>query len=306
MDNLLRIADITVEDVSQILGTAKRMKAKTLTQTVEGKTIALLFEKPSLRTRVSFEVAMNRLDGNTINLTPQEIGLNGRVPLEDIARVLDRYVDGIVLRTFEQETIDVMAKHTKAPVINALSDIEHPCQALADLLTITEYKKDLSKITIAFIGDGNNVSTSLALACSLVGASFRIACPTDYQLTENIVAQVNRNISLYGGAFEQLTDPTLAVEGADVIYTDVWVSMGQDEARDTRIKAFQGYQVTEKLIGHAKKDAIFMHDLPAHRGEEISENILDHPQSVVFDQAENRLHAQQAVLAMLLQAANKV
>lgn len=305
MDNLLRIADITAEDVFQILETAKKMKTGTITQTVEGKTIALLFEKPSLRTRVSFEVAMNRLDGNTINLTPQEIGLNGREPLEDIARVLDRYVDGIVLRTFAQETIDVMAQHTKTPVINALSDIEHPCQALADLLTITEYKKDLSTLTVAFIGDGNNVSTSLALACSLIGASFRIACPTDYKLPENIVAKVNTNISTYGGSFEQLIDPNSAVEGADVIYTDVWVSMGQDEARDARMKAFQGYQVTDKLISQAKKDAIFMHDLPAHRGEEIGENILDHPQSVVFDQAENRLHAQQAILAMLLQAANK-
>ena len=305
MDNLLRIADITAEDVFQILETAKKMKAGTITQTVEGKTIALLFEKPSLRTRVSFEVAMNRLDGNTINLTPQEIGLNGREPLEDIARVLDRYVDGIVLRTFAQETIDVMAQHTKTPVINALSDIEHPCQALADLLTITEHKKDLSTLTVAFIGDGNNVSTSLALACSLIGASFRIACPTDYKLPENIVAKVNTNISTYGGSFEQLIDPNSAVEGADVIYTDVWVSMGQDETRDARMKAFQGYQVTDNLISQAKKDAIFMHDLPAHRGEEIGENILDHPQSVVFDQAENRLHAQQAILAMLLQAANK-
>lgn len=305
MDNLLRIADITAEDIFQILETAKKMKAGTITQTVGGKTIALLFEKPSLRTRVSFEVAMNRLDGNTINLTPQEIGLNGREPLEDIARVLDRYVDGIVLRTFAQETIDVMAQHTKTPVINALSDIEHPCQALADLLTITEYKKDLSTLKVAFIGDGNNVSTSLALACSLIGASFRIACPTDYKLPENIVAKVNTNISTYGGSFEQLIDPNSAVEGADVIYTDVWVSMGQDETRDARMKAFQGYQVTDNLISQAKKDAIFMHDLPAHRGEEIGENILDHPQSVVFDQAENRLHAQQAILAMLLQAANK-
>jgi ornithine carbamoyltransferase len=305
MDNLLRIADITAKDISQILETARRMKGNEIRQTVEGKTIALLFEKPSLRTRVSFEVAMNKLGGYTINLTPQEIGLNGREPLEDIARVLDRYVDGIVLRTFAQETIDVMAQYTNSPVINALSDLEHPCQALADLLTISEYKEDLSKLTVAFIGDGNNVSTSLALACSLIGASFRIACPTDYQLPENIVANVSTNISNHGGSFEQLTDPRSAVQGADVIYTDVWVSMGQGETRDARLAAFQGYQVTENLIGQAKNDAIFMHDLPAHRGEEISEHILDHPQSVVFDQAENRLHVQQAILAILLQASDK-
>ena len=300
--DMLRMADLDAGNVQRVLETAISLKHGRTTYSLAGQTIALLFEKQSLRTRVSFDVAMNRLGGHTINLSPEEVGMGDREPIEDIARVLSRYANGIVLRTFSQDTIDQMARYATVPVINALSDSEHPCQALADILTILEHKERLRGLEIAYIGDGNNVASSLATACSLVGASFRIASPPGYALPSETVAGVNEMHKAHGGTFTQVENPEDAVQGADVVYTDVWVSMGQNAEREERLTAFQGYQVNSALMAQAKPDAIFMHDLPAHRGEEISHDMLDHPQSVVFDQAENRLHAQQALLALLLGA----
>jgi ornithine carbamoyltransferase len=267
---------------------------------LDGKTIAMLFEKPSLRTRVSFEVGMKQLGGTAIYLSQAEVGLGQREPVEDVARVLSRYVAAIVARTYAQKSLQDLADAADVPVVNALSDDEHPCQALADLLTIRERKGRLAGVAVAFIGDGNNVSASLALASGLTGVDFRIASPAGYSLPAGVVASARERARGSGGAIETLITPEEAVRGADVVYTDVWTSMGQESSRLERLEAFQGYQVDAELMALAKPDAIFMHDLPAHRGEEIDNAVIEGPQSVVFDQAENRLHAQKALLAAIM------
>jgi ornithine carbamoyltransferase len=267
---------------------------------LEGKTIAMLFEKPSLRTRVSFEVGMKQLGGTAIYLSQAEVGLGQREPVEDVARVLSRYVAGIVARTYAQKALEDLAAAADIPVVNALSDDEHPCQALADLLTIREKKGRLAGVRVAFIGDGNNVSASLALACGLAGADFVIASPDGYSLPPAIVAASRQRAHDSGGSIETLIEPEAAVKNADVVYTDVWTSMGQESTRRQRQEAFEPYQVNEELMALARPDASVMHDLPAHRGEEIVDAVIEGPQSVVFDQAENRLHAQKALLAALM------
>jgi ornithine carbamoyltransferase len=267
---------------------------------LEGKTIAMLFEKPSLRTRVSFEVGMKQLGGSAIYLSQAEVGLGQREPVEDVARVLSRYVSGIVARTYAQQSLVDLAAAADVPVVNALSDDEHPCQALADLLTIREKKGRLNNIRVAFIGDGNNVAASLALSAGLCGAEFVIASPEGYALPADIVDESRTWSKRTGGVIETVVSPEEAARDADVIYTDVWTSMGQESAYRQRLEAFNGYQVDEALLRLAKPDAIFMHDLPAHRGEEVAPSVIEGSQSVVFDQAENRLHAQKALLAVLL------
>ena len=267
---------------------------------LEGKTLALMFEKPSLRTRVSFEVAMQQLGGHTIYLSPSEVGLGKREPVSDVARVLSRYVDVIVARTFSHQTLEVLADYSSVPVINALSDSEHPCQALADLFTIYEKKGELSGLTLAFIGDGNNVAHSLLLAASLVGMNFRIASPAGYTVQDRILHLAQGYAVDNGAEIFCAEEPHLAVSGADVVYTDVWTSMGQETEAQERRRVFGSYQVNSELLSLAKKDAILMHPLPAHRGEEVAEGILDSLPSVVFDQAENRLHLQKALLAQML------
>jgi ornithine carbamoyltransferase len=267
---------------------------------LDGKTIAMLFEKPSLRTRVSFEVGMKQLGGSAIYLSQSEVGLGQREPVEDVARVLSRYVSAIVARTYAQQALQNLADAADVPVVNALSDDEHPCQALADLLTIREQKGHLAGISLAFIGDGNNVSASLALAAGLAGIDFRIASPDGYSLPQSVIAVARQRAGRSGGAIETVVAPEEAVKGADVVYTDVWTSMGQESSWRERNEAFQGYQVDAALMALAKPDAIFMHDLPAHRGEEIDTAVIEGPQSVVFDQAENRLHAQKALLAAIM------
>jgi len=291
MKDLVSIADLTAEDIHDLLKSAIELKRKGK-RLLEGRILALIFEKPSLRTRVSFDVAMKQLGGDAIYLSPAEVGLGQREPVADVARVLSRYVDGIVARTFAHESVVLLAKYATVPVINGLSDAEHPCQVLSDLLTIYEKKGTLDGLTVGYIGDANNVADSLLLACALLGINFRIASPKGYGPKSKILARA-KNILV-------TDDPREAARGADVVYTDVWTSMGQEAEAERRRAAFSGYQVNAGLLSLAKKDAIFMHPLPAHHGEEIAEGLLDAPQSVVFDQAENRLHMQKAILVRLI------
>ncbi len=298
--DLLSIRDISPDELEILIQTALSMKRDGSPPLLEGKTAALVFEKPSLRTRVSFEVGMKQLGGSAIYLSQAEVGLGQREPVEDVARVLSRYVSAIVARTYEQETLVSLAAAADVPVVNALSDDEHPCQALADLLTVREQKGKLAGVRIAYIGDGNNVSASLAMAAGLAGAEFVIASPPEYSLPATVLDEAHQWARRTGGGVETAASPEDAVRGADVVYTDVWTSMGQESERRQRLEAFQGYQVDAELMSLAKPDAIFMHDLPAHRGEEITHDVLEGPQSVVFQQAENRLHAQKALLAAIM------
>lgn len=298
--DFLSIADLNRKEIEYLLEQARRTKGKAMTSLLSGRTLALLFEKPSLRTRVSFEMAMHQLGGHSIYLSPDEVGLGKRESGADVARVLGRYVHGIAARTFSQETLRTLAKHSSVPVINALSDLEHPCQALADFLTIYEKKGKLPGLTLAFIGDGNNVANSLFLSACLVGTNFHAACPPGYEINEAILNQGKKRAARSGSEVLLTDDPHEAAEHADVIYTDVWVSMGQEEEVKERRRAFSRYQVDNKLLSLAKKDVLFMHPLPAHHGEEISAGLLDDPRSVVFDQAENKLHVVAALLMRLL------
>jgi len=298
--NLLSIAELGAGDIRHLIQRAIRSKQGDEDALLKGKVLALLFEKPSLRTRVSFEVGMLQMGGHAIYLSPNEVGLGKREQIPDIARALSRYVDGIMARTFSQQTIELLAQHAKVPVINGLSDREHPCQALGDLLTIYEKKGKLEGLKLAFIGDGNNVAQSLVLATSLVGMNFALASPPDYMLQSEVLQLAQRFAQKSGAHILMTLEPQEAVENADVVYTDVWTSMGQEAEADDRRRIFASYQVDTKLLTMAREDAIFMHPLPAHHGEEVAEGLLDHPQSVVFDQAENRLHIQKAILAELL------
>ncbi len=298
--DLLSVADLGGEDIRLLISDAIDMKAQGWLSILSGKTLAIMFEKPSLRTRVSFELAMRQLGGQTVYLSPAEVGLGERESVPDVARVLSRYVDAITARTFSHQTLESLASYASVPVINALSDLEHPCQALADLLTIHEKKNGLEGLTLAFVGDGNNVAHSLMLAASLVGMNFRIASPADYRVQDRILNLAQGYALASGVEIVCTEEPQVAVSGADVVYTDVWTSMGQEAEVDERRRVFSRYQVNNELLSLAGEDAILMHPLPAHRGEEVSEGILDSPQSVVFDQAENRLHIQKALLAMML------
>ena len=298
--DFLSIADLNADDIRSLISDAVDSKDKSWISLLERKILAIIFEKPSLRTRVSFEVAMRQLGGETIYLSPAEIGLGERESVPDVARVLSGYVDAIVARTFSHQTLEILANHSRVPVINALSDLEHPCQALADLLTIYEKKGELRGLTLAYVGDGNNVAHSLLLAASLTGMNFRIASPAGYVVQESILNLAQEYARVTGAKIFCTDKPQMAVDEADIVYTDVWTSMGQEaEARERR-RTFGNYRIDSQLLSLAKEDAILMHPLPAHRGEEVTENILDSPQSVVFDQAENRMHAQKALLAQML------
>ena len=296
MKDLISIADLSSKDIQGLIQSAVELKGKRIGTQLKGKTLAMIFEKPSLRTRVSFDVGMYELGGHSIYLSPAEIGLGKREPVEDVAAVLSRYVDGIMARTFSHDSIVQLAKHATVPVINGLSDEEHPCQILADLQTIYEKKGTLKGINVAYIGDANNCTNSLLLACSIMGMEFWIACPAGYSPSDAILVKARGN----KGQVMITDDPKIAVQDADVVYTDVWTSMGQEAESAKRRKDFAGYQVNSKLISAAKKDVIFMHPLPAHYGEEIAAGMLRKPQSVVFDQAENRLHMQKAILVKLM------
>jgi ornithine carbamoyltransferase len=298
--DLLSIADLNREDIKLLISRAVELKAEGWTNSLDGKVLALVFEKPSLRTRVSFEIAMLQLGGYTIYLSPAEVGLGGRESVPDVARVLSRYADAVAARTFSHKTLEVLAQHADVPVINALSDLEHPCQALADLLTIYEKKGELEGLALAYVGDGNNVAHSLMLSSTMAGMNFRIASPPGYRVRDDLL-ELARSYAMESGAEIMCTeDPRQAVREAKVIYTDVWTSMGQETESEKRRQVFTAYQVNDDLVSLAEEDAILMHPLPAHHGEEVAEGVLDTPQSVIFDQAENRMHLQKALLADML------
>ena len=267
---------------------------------LRGKTLGMIFQKPSLRTRVSFEMAMKHLGGGAIMLGPQEIGLGVRESIPDVARVLSSYVDGIMARVYDHADVVELAAHSSVPVINGLSDGYHPCQALGDMLTIQEHFGALDGLRLAFVGDGNNVAASVALACAHFGVSFSIATPEGYEMQRPVREQAFGIAGRNGSVLEMCTRPQLAVAEADVVYTDTWVSMGQEAEAAERASEFDAYQVNEELLSAAKPKAIVMHCLPAHRGDEITDAVMDGPQSRIFEQAENRLHAQKAILARLL------
>ncbi len=298
--DFLSISNLSGDEIRALIFDAAESKDRGWSTLLERKILAILFEKPSARTRVSFEVAMRQLGGQTIFVSPAEMGLGKREAVSDVARVFGRYVDAIAARTFSHATLETLAEYSGVPVINALSDREHPCQALADLLTIYEKKKELSGLTLAYVGDGNNVANSLLLVAALTGINCRLASPAGYTVQDDILRLAREYATESGADILCTEDPRSAVSGADVVYTDVWTSMGQEDEAPQRREVFSGYQVNRELMSLARQDAIFMHPLPAHRGEEISEDVLDSPQSVVFDQAENRLHAQKALLAYML------
>ncbi|MCS7220634.1 MAG: ornithine carbamoyltransferase [Anaerolineae bacterium] len=302
--HFLSMADLTPSEVWDLLLLAHELKREWQAggnrPLLKGKSLGMLFQKPSLRTRVSFEIGMIHLGGHALYLSPQEVGLGSRESVPDVARVLSRYVDGIVARVFEQAVVEQLAAHSRVPVINGLSDYSHPCQALADLFTIWEVKGRLDGIRLAYVGDSNNVARSLAFASALVGIHMVIASPPGYQLDRDTVARVEALAKLGGGSLQLTEDPLTAVADADVIYTDTWTSMGQEHEAERRRQVFPPYQVNAMLVARAKPDVIVMHCLPAHRGEEITDDVADGPHSVLFDQAENRLHAQKSLLVRLL------
>ena len=300
--DLLSMADLRLDELVRLLDRAAELKAafRALRRhrqvPLAGRTLAMLFEKPSLRTRVSFEAGMSQLGGHAIHLGPGDVGLGVRESVADVARNLDRWVDAIIIRTFGHATVVELAAEASIPVVNALTDREHPCQALADLLTLRERFGRLSGLSVAFIGDGNNVFHSLALAGGLVGLDVRIAHPDGYGPEPEVVGQARMLAEDTGGRIVVGKDPIEAVQGVDVVYTDTWTSMGQEAEVAERRQAFRGYTVDEALLHHARPDTLVMHCLPAHRGEEITSDVLDGPRSVVLDQAENRLHVQKAFL----------
>ena len=298
--DFLSVADLSAEGIHQLISSAVMMKAEGWNSKLSGKVLALLFEKPSLRHRVSFEVAMRQLGGQCIYLSPAEVGLGQRESIGDVARVLSGYVDCIAARTYSHRSLETLARYSRVPVINALSDLEHPCQALADLLTIYEKKEGLEGLTLAYIGDGNNVANSLVLGAALCGINFRIASPAGYALKDNILNIARAYAAASGSAVFLTQEPREAVAGADIVYTDVWTSMGQESEAEKRRRAFAGYQVNAALLSMAKADAIFMHDLPAHRGEEATDDVMDGAQSVVFEQSENKMHMLKALLTDML------
>lgn len=300
MKNLLSMTDLSLEDIYGILDLAEEIKEKRsqgkVTDHLRNKSLGMIFEKSSTRTRVSFEVGMNDLGGHAIYLNSNDIQIGRGETVEDTAKVLARYLNGITARVYSHETLVKLAENSTVPVINALSDKEHPCQVLADLLTIKEYKNRISDMKFVWVGDGNNVCNSLMLACAIVGMEMVVACPKGYEPAEEYVVRARE----LGGILEITNDPLKASENADILYTDVWVSMGDEDEEAQRLKDFEGFQINEELIDVSKPDVIVMHCLPAHRGLEISAGAIDGPHSVVFDQAENRLHAQKAVLLKLM------
>ena len=298
--SVLSVNNLSPAEIGEVLDRAVETKRRSDRRSSElaGKTALLIFQKPSLRTRVSFELAVTNLGGRALYLSPPEVGLGERESPEDVGGVAGRYCDLIICRTFDQSNLDRLAAASGVPVVNALSDWEHPCQALADVLTIREHGGTSGR-TLTYVGDGNNVVRSLAIAAAGEGMHVRVASPSAYELDEASVAEAAERAAGSGGSVSLLSDPVEAVDGADVVYTDTWTSMGQEVEAKQRLEAFTGYQVDARLVAQASRGASVMHCLPAHRGEEITDEVLDGPQSVVLDQAENRLHAQQALLAWL-------
>jgi ornithine carbamoyltransferase len=300
--DLVSTRDLGAQGVQAVLHLAELMKSRpsVFQRSLAGKQMVMFFEKPSLRTRLTFEAGMTSLGGAAMFVDQSQSRLDARETLSDIAHNLERWVDVIVLRTFAQETIEGMARYASVPVINALSDIEHPCQALADYFTLQERFGDLKNISLAYVGDGNNVSHSLLLTCACLGSSIRVATPKGYSPNAQIVADARKIAKETGARIELLTDPHAAVAGVDAVYTDAWASMGQEHEAGQRAEIFPPYQVNRQLMAEAAPHAVFMHCLPAHRGEEVSDEVMDSDNSVIFEQAENRLHVQKSILYLLL------
>ena len=299
--DFISIVDLTSQEIISIVDRAQELKNMPSLKPLDGLRVALLFEKPSLRTKVSFQIGIQELGGFSLYLGPDEVGLGGREPVSDVARVLSGYVDCIVARVFSHAMLQELACYSSVPVINALSDWEHPCQIMSDLLTISEAKGGLNSLKLAYVGDGNNVARTLCLGLPMVGMDFAIASPIGYGLDDESLdlakgRSENTNCLLSAGV-----EPLSAVKSADIVYTDVWTSMGDESESDIRREVFSGYTVDEELLREAKPDAIFMHDMPAHYGEEVVAGMLEHPQSVAYIQANNRLHCQKAILEFILQ-----
>jgi len=305
--DFLSVTDLNREKIEDIIVEAKRLKIERLEgrkkrKDLEGKFFALIFEKPSLRTRVTFETALYELGAGSVYLSNQDIQLGKRESIEDVAKNLDRWVDGVIARVYSHNSLIEMSKNMKAPLINALSDLEHPCQALADYMTIWE-KKGQFKVNLTFVGDGNNVAHSLMLLTAIFGGKFNIACPKGYEPKMEIIKKAQEMAKESGANIQILNDPAEALKDADFVYTDVWASMGQEEEFEERKRAFAPYQVNSELMKHAPEDALVMHCLPAKRGLEITDDILDGPKSIVLEQAENRLHTEKALLLKLFKVA---
>lgn len=302
--DFLSLADLSADELQALLDFAADLKARQKRgephRLLEGCTLAMIFEKPSLRTRATFETGMTQLGGHAIDLAREHLQMGVRESVPDVARNLERWVDAIMARVFAHSTLEELARYARIPVINGLSDYSHPCQILSDLLTIREHKGGLAGRTLAYVGDGNNVCHSLLLGGALTGMHVRVGCPEGYEPLPGVVEQARRLAERNGACIELTRDPREAVAGADVVYTDSWVSMGQEAERELRIRVFPPYQVNARLLQYAKPDAVVMHCLPAHRGEEITDDVMDGPQSIIFDQAENRLHAQKALLVALI------
>ncbi len=302
--DLVSLHDLSAEEVGQVLSTALhyKMLQKTgeMPQPLKGKSLGMIFHKPSTRTRISFEIAMYQLGGYALFLSSQDLQLKRGETVSDTAKVLSGYLSGIMIRTFDHNDVVELARNATIPVINGLTDLLHPCQVLADYLTLYEKKGYLKGLTLAYVGDGNNMAHSLMLGGAKVGVNVIVGCPPGYEPDPEITRLAVADAALTGATISVVNDPLQAVQDTDAVYTDVWTSMGQEEEREARLEALRAYQVNSNLMGHAKKDAIFLHCLPAHRGEEVTEEVIDGPQSVVWDEAENRLHAQKAVLALVM------
>lgn len=304
MKHLLSLHDLTVDEVQNILKLAGKLKYEQKHgiqhHLLKGKTLGMIFTKSSTRTRVSFEVGMTQLGGYPLFLSSNDIQLGRGETIYDTANVLSRYIDGIMIRTFKQSDVEDLAQYGSIPIINGLTDLLHPCQALADLLTIYEHKSALQGLKLAYVGDGNNVAHSLLFGCTKVGMDIAVATPAGYECNAEIIEKAKEDAKLTGCKITITNDPIEAISHADAVYTDTWISMGQEAEKAERIKIFQSYQVNKELFAKAKKDAVFLHCLPAYRGFEVTEDVIDGPNSVIFDEAENRMHAQKAVMALLM------
>ena len=304
MKHLLSLHDVTTDEINEILTLAAKLKDETKKgithHHLKGKTLGMIFSKSSTRTRVSFEVGMYQLGGHPLFLSSNDIQLGRGETIYDTANVLSRFLDGIMIRTFKQSDVEDLAKYGTIPIINGLTDLLHPCQILADLLTIYEYKNKLEGLKLAYIGDGNNIAHSLLYGCSKVGMDIAIGSPKGFECDGEVVANAKEDAKKTGSNILLTEDPVEAIKNADVVYTDTWCSMGQEAEKAERIKIFKDYTIDKKLFANAKEDAMFLHCLPAYRGYEVTEDVIDGPNSAIFDEAENRLHAQKAVMVKLM------
>jgi ornithine carbamoyltransferase len=304
MEHLISIGDLTKDQIHSILNLSEKLKKQQKEgvqhHLLKGKTLGMIFTKSSTRTRVSFEVGMYQLGGNSLFLSSNDIQLGRGETIYDTAQVLSRYLDGIMIRTFSHNDVEDLAKYGSIPIINGLTDLMHPCQILADLLTVYEHKETLEGLKMAYIGDGNNVANSLIQGCAKVGMNISVASPKGFECNSSIVHEARFDAKANNCEIQLTDDPEEAIAEADVVYSDTWISMGQESEKETKIKTFMPYQINAELFSKAKEDAIFLHCLPAYRGYEVTEDVIDGPQSVIFDEAENRLHAQKAIMVMLM------